>query len=172
MRELLGQRVEHRDGGTAARPHASLLIHANRVRAGAPAIGQRRILIFDDFLGDRVQTPDLAHRRLREPDVAVGGGNRRMNAGRLGKRQRESRQLGRLGVQANHFVAAPIVGNPEHPVLVFDGAPRPQALGSPKIVFHIGDIHGARAERTHQGLVFRQFLGRLQAWANRDRKQW
>jgi hypothetical protein len=74
MLELLGLGVEHRNRRTAADPHQSLLIHPDGVRAGAPAVGQGRILKFRDLLGGRVQLADLAQRRFREPDGTVGAG--------------------------------------------------------------------------------------------------
>ena len=86
-----------------------------------------------------------------------------MNAGRchLGSRQRELRHLGGLGIEPHHGIAAPVIRDPEHPILVLDRAPRPHAVVGPEVVLHIGDVHGLRAERTHQGFVLRQILGRL-----------
>jgi hypothetical protein len=106
---------------------------------------------------------DPSGRQLGEPDGAVGGRDGRMNAGcrQFWSRQRELRQLGGLGIEPHHRIAAPVIRDPEHPVLVLDRAPGPHAVVGPEVVLHIGDVHGLRAERAHQGFVLRQSLGRL-----------
>ena len=131
------------------------------MRGGLLAVGQRRILKFGDLAGLRIQAPDPAAIEFREPDVAVGTGKSRMNAVRSrGYRQREFLRLAGLRVQPHDGIAAPVIGNPDHPVLVLDGAPRPQTDGCRKVIFDIGDVHRARTEGAHQGPIFRHVFRR------------
>ena len=106
-----------------------------------------------------------------EPDGAVRRGNGGVNAGGLVGGEREARQFRGFGIQANHFVAAAVVGNPHIAVFIGRGAPGADALGAAEIIFHVNDVRGFFGDGPQRVFVLRKCERDPRAWANRDRTE-